>query len=191
MKLSIVIPYYETFDLTKRLLRNIMPQTNNNVEVILIDDGCQEDRFNVFDGMNSIRIIHQENGGVSKARNTGIKKAKGEYIAFIDSDDMVTMDYVDQLLKAIEERDEDVIVFNWLDITNNTVIKKPQNPSVWKAIYKKDIIPLFDEKLRVREDYFFNEELDSKNPSKYYLDRVLYMYNSGREGSLWWKETHK
>ena len=53
------------------------------------------------------------------------------------------------------------------------------------------LIPLFDETLRVREDYFFQKELEKNNPSIYYYDRVLYMYNSGREGSLWWNETHK
>ena len=190
MKLSIIIPYYETFDLTANMINGLIPQLNEDVEVIVVDDGCNEILLDVY--KDDIKIIHlKENGGVSKARNTGIEYAKGKYIAFIDSDDMVTMDYVDQLLKVIDERNEDVIVFNWLDITNNTINIKPHNPAIWKAIYKRDIIPRFNEELRVREDYFFNEDLDSKNPSKYYLDRVLYMYNSGREGSLWWNETKK
>ena len=191
MKLSIIIPYYETYDSTRQLIKNLMAQANDFVEVILVDDGCQEHRFNIFDGINGINVIHQENGGVSKARNTGIKRAKGKYIAFIDSDDIVTMDYVEQLLKVIKEHDEDVIIFNWLDLTNNEINIHPHNCAVWKAIYKKEILPRFDETLRVREDYFFQKELEKKNPSIYYYDRVLYMYNSGREGSLWWNETHK
>ena len=190
MKLSIIIPYYKTLDYTATMLNGLIPQLFSNVELIVVDDGCNEIVLDVY--KDNAKIIHlKENGGVSRARNVGIKEAKGEYIAFIDSDDMITMDYVEQLLKAIEEHKEDVIVFNWLDITTNNVNIRPHNPAIWKAIYKKDIIPLFDENLKVREDYFFNEELDKKNPSKYYLDRVLYMYNSGREGSLWWNETHK
>ena len=194
MKLSIIIPYYNTLELTRRLLNNIKPQMTEETEVIVVDDGCFEDSLEYYDIYKYdgwLKLIQQENGGVSKARNVGIKEAKGKYVAFIDSDDMVTMDYVEQLLKAIDNVKDDVIVFNWLDITNNIIVRNPKNPSVWKAIYKKDIIPMFDETLRVREDYFFNQELDKKNPSKYYLDRVLYMYNSGREGSLWWNETHK
>lgn len=191
MKLSIIIPYYETLELTRQLIKGLISQLYDYVEIILVDDGCYEDSLDIFANIPNFTIIHQENGGVSKARNTGIEYARGKYIAFIDSDDMVTMDYVDQLLKVIDERNEDVIVFNWLDITTNVVVRKPSNPAIWKAIYKRDIIPRFNEELRVREDYFFNEDLDSKNPSKYYLDRILYMYNSGREGSLWWNETKK
>lgn len=190
VKLSIVIPYYETFDYTERLIKELILQKTNDVEILLIDDGCNETRFDKYS--KDINVIHlEENGGVSKARNTGIKKATGEYIAFIDSDDMITMDYISQLLNLTKERNEDIITFNWLDTTNNTINTKPNNCSVWKSIYKKEIIPLFDETLRAREDYFFQKDLELKSPSKYYYDRVLYMYYSGREGSLWWNETHK
>lgn len=190
MKLSIIIPYYNTFTLTCRVVQGLIEQLTDDVEVIVVDDGCNETQLDMFE--YEVRVIHlKENKGVSHARNIGIKEAKGKYIAFIDSDDMVTMDYVSQLLKLIDNIQDDIIVFNWLDISNNVVVRKPNNPSVWKAIYRKDIIPLFDETLRVREDYFFNQELDKRKSSKFYLDRVLYMYNSGREGSLWWIETHK
>ena len=191
VKLSIVIPYYKTYELTDKLLYSLTAQELKDAEIILIDDGCKEKRLNSWNLFDNIKIIHQENGGVSVARNKGIKLAKGKYIAFIDSDDMVMPDYIEQLLNLINTRDEDVIVFNWLDITTNQVIVHPENPAVWKAIYKKDIIPRFDETLRVREDYFFQKELENRNTTKYYYDRVLYIYNSEREGSLWWNETHK
>ncbi len=188
IKLSIIIPYFKTYELTYKLLKNIELQCNGYVEIILIDDGCNEKRFDKEFG-KWVKIIHQENGGVSVARNTGIKEAKGKYIAFIDSDDMVMSDYIEQLLNFIDTRNEDVLIFNWLDITTNQVIIHPENPAVWKGIYKKELVPLFDESLRCREDYFFQQELETKNPTKYYLDRVLYIYNSNREGSLWWNET--
>ena len=100
-------------------------------------------------------------------------------------------DYISHLLNIIDKYSEDVIIYNWLDTTTNEVNRRPQNCAVWKAIYKKDIIPKFDETLRVREDYFWQKDLEQRNPSVYYYDRVLYIYNSGREGSLWWNETHK
>lgn len=189
VKLSIVIPYYKTYKLTENLLYSLLVQDREDVEIIIIDDGCYETRLDDFTGFNNIKIIHQDNGGVSVARNKGIELAKGKFIAFIDSDDMVMPDYIEQLLNLINTRNEDVILFNWLDITTNQVIVHPENPAVWKAIYKKDIIPSFDESLRCREDYFFQQDLESKNPSKYYYNRVLYIYNSNREGSLWWNET--
>ena len=191
VKLSIIIPYYETYDLTRQLIKSLIAQTTEEVEVILIDDGCYEVRFDVFSGINGINVIHQENGGVSKARNKGMEIAQGKYIAFVDSDDMVMSDYINKLLELIDTHDEDVMIFNWLDVTNNELNRHPYNCAVWKAIYKKEILPKFDESLRVREDWFFQQELAHKNPSVYYYDRVLYIYNSGREGSLWWNETHK
>ena len=190
-KLSIVIPYYKTYEMTKQLIKSLISQANDDVEVLVIDDGCEETRLDIFSGINGINVIHQENGGVSKARNTGLHYASGKYIAFVDSDDIVMSDYVDRLLELIDTHNEDIIVFNWLDINTNEVNRHPQNCAVWKAIYKKDILPKFDETLRVREDYFFQKELANKNPIVYYYDRVLYIYNSGREGSLWWNETHK
>ena len=193
VKLSIVIPYYETYELTKKLLDSLIPQCNEQVEIILIDDGCNEIAFNdyvVRRAFNKMHVIHQDNHGVSYCRNKGIEEAAGEYIAFIDSDDMVMPNYIETLLELIDSREEDIILFNWLDINTNDVIRHPENCAVWKAIYKKDILPRFDETMKCREDYYFQKELDSKNCSKYYHDKVLYIYNSGRENSLTWKDKH-
>ena len=191
VKLSIIIPYYETYELTKKLLDSLIPQSNNEIEIILIDDGCNEKRFYdylVKKSFHNFKLIYQENKGVSEARNKGLDKATGKYIAFIDSDDMVMPNYIDTLLELINTREEDIIYFNWLDINTNDVIRHPENPSVWKAMYKKEILPRFNETLKAREDYFFNEELNKHNYSKYYYDKVLYIYNSGRENSLSWKD---
>ena len=186
IKLSIIIPYWETYDLTIKILKELLIQKTEDVEIFLIDDGCNENRLDEFD--REINIIHlEENHGVSYARNVGIEKASGEYIAFIDSDDMITMDYIERLLNIIEERSEDIIYFNWADFNENAIIRHPQNYAVWKAIYKKEIMPLFDENARFNEDVFFKEELDKKSLSKYYMDRVLYIYNSNREGSQMWR----
>ena len=188
VKLSVIIPYYQTYELTEKLLKELTIQKTDEVEIILIDDGCNEKRLDAFSNIN---IIHQKNGGVSKARNEGIKKAKGKYIAFIDSDDMITMDYIDKLLEIIDTHNEDIMVFNWLDITQNQINIHPNNCAVWKSIYRREIVPMFDESMRAREDYFWQKAVEINNPTKYYYDRVLYIYYSGREGSLWWNETHK
>lgn len=197
-KLSVIIPYYNTYDLTRKLLIELIAQINNpNVEVILVDDGCSEKRFDEylswlrtmdFSYDSFIKVIHKENGGVSSARNAGLDLAKGKYIAFIDSDDMIMSNYIETLLNLIDTRNEDIIYFNWLDVNTNEVIRHPSNPAVWKAIYKKEILPRFEECYKAKEDYFFNKELDKHEHTKYYYDKVLYIYNSGRENSLTQKD---
>ena len=187
VKLSIIIPYYETFELTCRLLDSLIPQLSDDVEVIVVDDGCERYDLDYYDD-KGITIFHKENGGVSSARNKGLELATGKYVAFIDSDDMVMPIYIDTLLDLIDTRQEDIITFNWLDINTNDVNRHPENPAVWKSIYKREILPRFDETLKTREDYFFLQELKNSNYTKYYYDRVLYIYNSGRENSLTWKE---
>lgn len=188
VKMTIVIPYWKTYELTEKLMKELQIQNNDGIEIYLVDDGCNEIRLDIFECKN-IHIIHlEENKGLSYARNVGIKKAQGKYIAFIDSDDQITMDYIDILLQLIEEHNEDIIYFNWADFNENAIIQHPENYAVWKAIYKKEIIPLFDEEKRFDEDVYFQEELDKKELTKFYYDRVLYIYNSNREGSQMWRK---
>lgn len=189
VKLSLIIPYFETYELTERLLKGLEVQLTNEVEIILIDDGCNEERLDKFKS-KIIRVIHQENKGTAKTRNLGIKEAKGKYIGFIDCDDTVTMDYIDILLDAIDKYGTEVINFNWLGLSENQVVRKPCNPAMWKAIYRNDVIPLFREDLDWgEEDVDFQAEVGTFETT--YLDRVLYLYNSNREGSLYWRKTHR
>ena len=195
VKLSIIIPYFETYELTMQLLKELSIQKNDEVEVILIDDYCKND-FNDIEevlGLNEIRLIkHNKNQGVAKSRNEGIELAKGKYIAFIDCDDMITMDYVETLLNAIDKYDTDVINFNWYDITEHLEYRKPHNPAPWKQIYKKETMPRFSEEYEYgHEDVPFQGEIDSGKYSITYLDKMIYMYNSNRIGSLYWKKIHK
>lgn len=189
--LSIIIPYFKTYELTEILLKGLLVQLNDEVEIIIIDDGCNEKRLDkLVKGYDNVTLIHQENKGTAKTRNLGIRKAKGEYIAFVDCDDTLTMDYVSVLLKAIKETPTEVINFNWLGLSENEVVRKPTNPAMWKAIYRNDKCPLFREDLDWgEEDVDFQEEVQQMETT--YLDRVLYIYNSNREGSLFWRKTHR
>lgn len=194
--LSLVIPYYNTYRLTIKLLEILIPQLNDKVEVFLIDDGCNETRLDGFvyndrfkDNNKYIKVIHLlENGGMSRALNTGIKKATGKYIGFIDSDDMITKDYIETLLNAIDNHDDDLIYMDWMDMHNGDVVHNPDNYAQWRSIYKKEIVPLFDENIRISADVPFQDEIDSKPRTRYYIGKVLYIYNSNREGSLTWEK---
>lgn len=186
MKLSIIIPYYKTYDETVKLLNILKSQLTSEVEVILIDDGCHEDRLDRY----NIDIIHlEENHGLSYARNRGIEKAKGKYIAFIDSDDYVSDDYVKSILDKIDTSDFDFCYFSWKFVNQgDTVIIKNNPPTwnlaVWKAVYKKDYIELFDEKVRFMEDIPWQIEMRKKKGKKEVIHKVLYYYNDSRPGSL-------
>jgi len=198
IKLSIIIPYYETYELTLKLLRELAIQKTDEVEIILIDDYCEHqfqamriDENDILINSGIICINHEKNKGVAESRNEGIKEARGKYIAFIDCDDMITMDYINTLLNAIDTYDVDVINFNWYDMTEHKEYRKPHNPAPWKQIYKKETMPRFSEDYEYgHEDVIFQGEIDSGKYDIIYLDKLLYFYNSNREGSLFWKKTH-
>lgn len=186
IKLSICIPYYETYELTKKLLDILIPQLTEETELILVDDGCKEKRLDIY--KNKIKIKHQrENKGGAYTSNACIDLAKGKYIALIDSDDMVSTDYVDTLISAINSHNEDLIFMDWQDMDNGQIVRNPSNYAPWKCIYKRDKIPRFIEGWIYSFDVPFQEEINKLNLSKYYIGKVLYYYNSSRPDNL----THK
>lgn len=183
VKLSIVIPYYKTYELTKKIIDVLIPQLNDEVEVILIDDGCQEKRLDKY--KDKIKIVHlKENCGGASASNKGIEIAKGKYIGFIDSDDMISTDYIDTLIQTINTRTEDVIFMDWQDMDTGIIIRKPNNYAPWKAIYKREIIPKFPDGRIYSYDVPFYDELNSRPYTRYDVNKVLYYYNSNRPGNL-------
>ena len=185
MKLTIMIPYYNTYELTIKLLNELTIQKTDDVQIILVDDGCNEKRFDKFS--NDMLIIHSaKNEGQSNSLNKALEYATGEYIGFIDSDDMITMDYMDVLLETLKTHNEDIIYFNWADFNENKIVRHPSNYALWKAIYKRDIFPRFENNRRKNNDVPVQDKLQAMNHTEYYIDRVLYIYNSNRVGSITW-----
>lgn len=183
VKLSLIIPYYKTYELTEKLMDVLLPQLTDEVEVYLIDDGCNEDRLDKY--ADKLKLIHlPENKGMSGAINVGIKKAIGKYIGFVDSDDLVTNDYIKELINAINNNDTDLIYMDWQDMHNGGIVHNPSNYAQWRSIYKREITPLFDENVKYSSDVLFQDEIESKPRTRHYIGKVLYIYNSGREGSL-------
>lgn len=106
IKVSIVIPYFELKEYTEELLMMLAPQVNESVEVLLIDDGS---RIPFVTHHKWCKVIRKENGGAGSARNLGIDKAKGEYITFIDADDLIPEYYVREIIKCIDDKAPEVI----------------------------------------------------------------------------------
>ena len=188
MKLSIIIPYFNTKEYTDELLDILQKQINEEVEVILVDDGSEVP----YKAHPDIKVIRQKNKGVSAARNTGLKKAKGDYIVFVDSDDLVSDDYVSEILKAIHS-DIDTVYISWQStdgklgktIKNEADEFNPWNRCVWNRVFKREYIKglFFNEDMQVAEDDDFLNRLPVPS-SKTYISKQIYYYRSGRNGSL-------
>lgn len=104
---SVIVPVYNVGKYLGRCIDSILAQTFTDFELILVDDGSTDDSGKICDEYakhdSRIKVIHQENGGVSSARNRGLDECKGRWIAFIDSDDWVDSNYLETLLKGVEE----------------------------------------------------------------------------------------
>lgn len=107
--ISVIIPVYNVERFLNRCLESVVNQTYKNLEILLIDDGSPDncpvicDKWAVTD--ERIRVYHKKNGGLSDARNYGMKYAKGQYFAFVDSDDFIEKDMYEKMIHAILEND--------------------------------------------------------------------------------------
>lgn len=113
MKLiSIIVPVYNVEDYLERCLDSIINQDYKKLEIILINDGSTDKSGNICDEYakkdKRIIVIHQENQGLSRARNNGTRMSKGKYIAYIDSDDYIEDDYISYLYKLLKENKADI-----------------------------------------------------------------------------------
>lgn len=184
MKLSIIIPYYDSLEYTIRLLGVLELQLNGNVEVIVIDDGCNEKELDSFNA----KVVHlKENSGCAGIpRNVGLDMAQGEYITFIDSDDLITKDFVSTILDKIDDEDFDYCLMSWwsdnfkIDVSNG---RPDWNCSVWGIVYKRDLIGnnRFSD-LRIGEDYGFNRDVLRGKCS--IIPEFLYYYRSNEKGIM-------
>lgn len=129
-KISVIVPVYNTENLLKRCVDSITNQTYKNLEIILVDDGSLDNSPAICDSLantdNRIKVIHKTNGGVSSARNAGLKEATGELITFVDSDDYILKDYYEKSINVFTD-DYDIVVAG-LKIINDKKEEKITSP---------------------------------------------------------------
>lgn len=135
--LSIVIPVYNVKEYLDDCLNNILDASENRYEVILVDDGSTDGSAEVCDyyekNNSNVKVFHKENGGLSSARNVGIKYSKGKYICFIDSDDVVASSYVDSIIEYISKlSDTDIFIYKY-----DTFFTRPKNVRQKEIKFKK------------------------------------------------------
>ena len=181
--ISIVVPVYNGQDFIRRSLNKILAQTFKDWELIVVDDGSTDKTAEIlseYEKNTQVRIIKKENGGVSSARNVGIEYAQGEYITFIDADDIIDPTYLESLSKGIgydmvvtgfcygeipqkpsfsqlDAITKDKIAINLAEYLSSDYFCYP-----WARMFKLDIIKKkklkFNTKLRFGEDHLFNWE---------------------------------
>lgn len=190
MKLSIIIPYYNTPAYTDELLECLDRQMTDDVEVILVDDGSDERYRPKYEWLT---VYRTRNRGQSKARNFGLNRALGEYIQFIDSDDLVAPDFISRLFEKMDGAD--LIEFSWRSLNTNGALFNYQihegmrltNPSVCTRTFKRSYIGKvrFSEIKDATEDEDFSRRLGYlyKDIRVNIIPEYMYYYRTDVVGS--------
>lgn len=206
-KITVIMPVYNVENYLSQAIESVIYQTYENLEIILIDDGSTDQSGNICDKYaqidTRIEVIHQENKGLSGARNSGLEVATGEYIMFIDSDDIFPKDACEKMLRYIQEKDADYVVGNYTNMSEDgTIWDKPifdtdkyvefrlsiedythsfytMNSGVWNKIFKKSFL----DKINIRfvervpaEDAIFTTYCFMKAEKVYYTPEIVYHY---------------
>ena len=214
--ISIIVPLYNTDKYFEDCIKSIINQTYKNIEIIIINDGSTDNSLNIAKKYetidNRIKLIDKENTGVSDTRNIGIEKSKGEYIIFIDSDDWVEQNTIEEMFNCVINNNVDVARCNakrYVSSEKYIVNKIPQNilnkkidlgknKSLLNYLFnrknnincysplllmKKSVIPKFNIKLFCMEDVPFYIELLINSNSIYLIDDELYNYRYNENSS--------
>lgn len=162
---TVIVPVYKVEPYLRRCLDSIVNQTYKNLEIILIDDGSPDNCGVICDEYaendKRIKVIHKENGGLSSARNVGLDVFKGEYVSFIDSDDVVSLDMIEYLYDLLSDNNAEISVclheivrdnHRWIsfkNVNNQTVTPKEcikkllyndgVDTSAWAKLYKASL----------------------------------------------------
>lgn len=176
MKLSIIVPVYNVEKYLNKCLDSLVNQELKDMEIIVVNDGSPDRSQKIIEDYERrfpfVKGFVKENGGLSDARNYGIERAAGEYIAFVDSDDYVEKAMYQTMLRKAEEGDFDIVVCDFEevylsavrrgysrlkeDLLTKTAVKEHMNdiyPSAWNKIYKRKLF----EKIRFKKNVWFED----------------------------------
>lgn len=200
-QISIIIPIYNAEKYIKRCVSSVIDQSYDKLEILLVNDGSTDNSLNICEAFaakdNRIKVISQNNGGVSKARNTGLRLAKGEYVMFLDSDDYMLPDMCKTMLDVLHSKQADCVICGiqepegglWCPQRNidysaltdfkrdfiyqlNTELLSP----CWNKIFKRQLITnLFNEEISFGEDLIFDlEYLDNCSRLSFITTPLVY-----------------
>lgn len=212
--ISVVIPVYNVENCLDKCVESIVNQTYRNLEIILVDDGSSDKCPSMCDEWakkdSRIKVIHKENGGVSSARNAGLKLVGGKYVSFVDSDDYLEYSAYEIMYNAVIKDDFDICVCNFKCLDDNNLISYRHcgdnvfygeqilktffegdyynQYSVCNKMYKSCIIKanniMFEVMNKYGEDFQFNYKFFKHVEKLISVKDCLYIYLRGRKGAV-------
>lgn len=206
--ISVIVPVYKVELFFRQCVDSILAQTYSNLEIILVDDGSPDNCGAICDKYacqdSRIRVIHKENGGLSDARNVGIDAAKGEYIAFVDSDDWIAPEMYESMYQTAEKYKADLVVCEYYDCWRQTcsgwhksedqiflgeegakaLLELKFGNYAWNKLYKRE---LWTQKIRYPvgknyEDVRTTYKLVQKCKMVVVIPQMLYYYRRHNQG---------
>lgn len=167
-KISIIVPVYNVESYVEQCLYSLVNQTFKDIKIIVVNDGSTDNSQNIIDNFirdypDKLIAVYKENGGLSSARNYGLRYAHGEYLGFVDSDDYVELDLYERMYNLVQKENADLIVCNieyfYEDNSRHAFISRGLNDQ-WNSDYQKAALlsPLFAwNKLYKREIFMDND----------------------------------
>lgn len=202
---SIIVPVYNVEKYIQRCIDSLSNQTYKNLEIILVNDGSTDKSVEICECAalkdQRVRVIHQHNSGSSVARNTGLDHATGKFIAFVDSDDHLQKEAIDEMLQLLLVNNLDVVEFERdnpnapssfdnkfkIETQEEAFIRtiKTSSFQVWKRLYKTSLISdmRFIPKI-IHQDVFFVIDLLKRIDKIGHLNKPLYNYNRDNQSVI-------
>lgn len=201
--ISVIIPVYKVEKYLCRCVDSVLEQTYTNMEIILVDDGSPDNCPVMCDEYarqdSRVKVIHQENAGLSGARNAGIDMAQGQWLAFVDSDDYLTADFLERLYQACVDTGSSLSVCRWEYVRGETIPEHGTGETrvytgremlanlyvpdgayfvvAWNKLYRKELFEDIRYPLGIiHEDEATTYRIYDKVKKAAYVDRSLYGY---------------
>ncbi|SJZ56665.1 glycosyltransferase family 2 protein [Anaerorhabdus furcosa] len=215
--ITVIIPIYNGEKHINRCLDSLLNQINTNFELIVINDGSTDKTISILESyrikFKDFKIITKENEGQGVGRNIGIKRARGDYLVFIDSDDEVEINYISEFYNMINHNNMDLGItqikrkfdyqvsfiesnFEYIQNVNiNQKITVQENPSLitqvliapFAKVIRKDFLMkngIEFPSSRIYEDLYFTISLLMANPSTVFVDKKTYSYHVRKENTM-------
>ena len=215
--ISVVVPVYNAEKNINKCIESILEQSYRDIELILVNDGSKDNSLKICETYSSkdkrIIVLNQENRGVSSARNHGIRKAKGNYIAFVDADDWIDADFLTNMKTLIDGQNADMVVTNFKKIYQNKTVNGERHTknyiqsegnltpnklydgnefllgnTPWNKLFKREILIgysiFFKENLKNGEDFIFVLEYGLRCKKILFLDDYSYNYDKSNDSSV-------
>ncbi len=213
-KISVIMPVYNVENYLDTAIESVINQTFSDIEIICINDGSTDHSLDILKNYAQkdyrIKIIDQQNQGVSAARNTGVEAASGEYIMFLDPDDTYCLSLCAKVFEKIKNENPDIIIWGHNKINNIDVVARNCNCNklnyllhqkkvsteyiirlqvyIWDKAFKKTFLSKnnikFPTEIKQAEDVIFCLLSFYANPKYTYIPEALYFYNYKRPNSL-------